>query len=265
MRVGFGQFEPIIGDYGRNSEAIRSICADCARHDLLVFPELAVTGYDFPDKSAVEACAEPFETGPTSNLVRELSAEHSMTIVMGYAERDSDVLYNSAILCTPDGTLTNYRKLHLFSRETLFFTPGDAPPPVVDTPVGRVGIMICFDWIFPETARLLALDGAQIIAHPSNLVLDLCQQSMFCRSVENRVFTITANRIGTETSGGRTLHFTGASQVVSPRGEYLLTAPKAEDSSGGVEIDPTDADDKTITEFNSLWDDRRTTMYEGLL
>lgn len=126
-------------------------------------------------------------------------------------------------------------------------------------------MMICFDWIFPETARSLALQGAQIIAHPSNLVLQYCQRAMYARSVENRVFTITANRIGTEERAGRTLTFTGASQVLNPRGDTLVSAPGDEEHVGVAEADLTHADDKHITEYNDLMAQRRPDMYQGLL
>jgi predicted amidohydrolase len=125
-------------------------------------------------------------------------------------------------------------------------------------------MMICFDWVFPETARCLALEGAQIIAHPSNLVLEWCQRAMFARSVENRVFTVTANRIGTEDRAGRKLTFTGASQIVSPSGEYLVRAPGTEEHVAVAELDPAEADDKHVTELNDLWQDRRPELYRRL-
>ena len=125
--------------------------------------------------------------------------------------------------------------------------------------------MICFDWFFPEVARLLALEGAQVIAHPSNLVLPYCQRAMYCRSVENCVFTVTANRIGTESDAGRTLRFTGASQVLNPAGECLVQAPEYAEHIGLVDVDLDTADNKAITEHNDLWRDRRVDLYAGLL
>ncbi len=169
------------------------------------------------------------------------------------------------MLATPDGALHNYRKLHLFSREKELFVPGDAEPPVVETPAGRVGLMICFDWFYPETARILALKRAQIIAHPSNLVLQYCQRAAFCRCLENAVFLVTANRIGRESRAGRELTFTGASQVVDPRGETLVAAPSAVEHVGLVPIDPALADDKHITEYNDRIRDRRPEYYGALI
>ena len=168
------------------------------------------------------------------------------------------------MIALPDGALTNYRKLHLFSRETELFEPGDAEPPVIETPAGRVGMMICFDWLFPETARILALKGAQIIAHPSNLVLDYCQRAMYCRCIENAVFIITANRIGTEDRAGRSLTFTGASQILDTEGATLASAPPDAESIEIVEIDPWRADEKRITEYNDRLKDRRSELYGTL-
>ncbi|MBD3167349.1 beta-ureidopropionase, partial [bacterium] len=122
-----------------------------------------------------------------------------------------------------------------------------------------------FDWVYPETARLLAMEGAQIIAHPSNLVLQYCQQAMFARSVENRVFTITSNRIGTEDRAERVLTFTGASQVMNPRGERLIDAPTDSEHIGLAKVNPFDADDKKMTDYNHLFAGRRTDVYGPLV
>ena len=262
--VGYAQMRPEFGHYEANRATLERMAAEGCRADLLVFPELALTGYDFKDAAEARAMAEAFGEGPTAETLKALAQRHQTSIVLGYPEETPENTFNSCLLALPDGRLFNYRKIHLFSRETRLFTPGDAPPPVIDTPAGRVGLMICFDWIFPETARSLALAGAQIIAHPSNLVLDYCQRAMYARSVENRVFTITANRIGSEDRAGRSLTFTGASQVLGPTGTRLVNGPETEEHLGLADVDPADADDKAITEYNDLLDDRRTDLYRGL-
>jgi len=119
-----------------------------------------------------------------------------------------------------------------------------------------------FDWYFPEAARTLALRGAQIIAHPANLVLPHCQTAMVTRCLENRVFAVTTNRYGTEAlPDGRSLTFTGASQVMDARGVRLCQAPVAGDAVLLAEIDPTLADDKRVTPRNDLFADRRPEFY----
>ena len=138
--------------------------------------------------------------GLTFKMINEWTKKHSSFIVYGFAEQ-ADKIYNSAALVGPDGIVGIYRKVHLFDRENLFFTPGNLGFPVFYLPFGKIGIMICFDWIYPESARSLAIKGAQLIAHPANLVLPDCPDAMVTRCLENRVFTATADRVGEEKEG----------------------------------------------------------------
>ncbi len=260
--VGFAQFEPLYAEPAANRDTMSEIAESAGQFDLLVFPELAATGYELRDVVHARNIAEPFQEGATSEWARALAVESRGAIVVGYAEKADGVAYNSCVLALPNGAVHNYRKIHLFSREKELFAPGDAPPPVIDTPAGSIGLMICFDWFFPEMARTLALQGAQIIAHPSNLVLPYCQRAMYCRSVENRVFTITANRIGTENQAGRALTFTGQSQILDPDGNTLASAPADAPRSTLVTIDPELAHNKSINEYNNLTNDRRPSLYD---
>ena len=264
MRAGYLQWPVVFGDFDANAARVRALVAQTAPCDLLVLPELCFSGYDFLDAEEARAHAEPGGEGPAAALLRELAREYDTTLVAGYAERTEAGCYNACYCVQPDGGLTNYRKIHLFNRERELFFPGDAPPPVVQTPHARIGLMICFDWFFPETARSLALRGAQILAHPSNLVLPWCQRAMFARCVENRVFAITANRTGTETRAGRELTFTGGSQVLSQRGDTLSAAADTVEAAGVAEITPAEADDKSIAGINDLFRDRRPELYPGL-
>ncbi|MDW7682147.1 MAG: nitrilase-related carbon-nitrogen hydrolase, partial [bacterium] len=130
-------------------------------------------------------------------------------------------------------------------------------------PIGqaKIGVMICFDWIFPEASRTLAKLGADIICHPSNLVLPYCQNAMVTRCLENRVFAITANRIGTEKRGGEKLSFTGASQITAYNGEILHRCDRDNEQLVVIEIDPILARNKTITQNNNIFDDLRPEFY----
>lgn len=262
--IGFAQFHPQFGEMDKNIETIKRLASEACNADLLVFPELALTGYELKDAAEAQAFAEPFGEGPTAETLREIAATHNTTVIIGYPELSGGKVYNACLMAMPDGAIHNYRKIHLFSREKELFEPGDAPPFVVDTPAGRIGMMICFDWFFPETARMLAISGAQIIVHPSNLVLQYCQRSMYARSVENRVFTITANRIGTEDRVGRSMTFTGASQVLDTQGNTLAQAPDDAEHIGLAEVDITDADKKVLNEYNHLLNDRRPDLYTDL-
>lgn len=264
INAAYLQYKVAFGDHAANAATVRRLLADAPEFDLLVLPELAFSGYDFRDRDELRALAEPFHDGPTASLLRELAHKRNAVIVAGYAERANEGCYNSAMLVRPDGTAHNYRKIHLFNREQDVFLPGDTPPTVVDTSAGRIGMMICFDWFFPETARCLALAGVQIIAHPSNLVLPWCQRAMFARSLENGVFTITANRIGTEARTDRTLTFTGGSQILNVKGEPLASAPVDREMLAQATLDPAEADDKSIAGRNDLFGNRRPEMYSGL-
>ncbi|HAP67080.1 MAG TPA: acyltransferase, partial [Nitrospinae bacterium] len=129
-----------------------------------------------------------------------------------------------------------------------------------------IGMMICFDWLFPEVARILSLKGADIICHPSNLVLPHCPQAMITRCIENRVFVITANRVGVEERiKGRRLKFIGQSEIVSPDGKILYRASANKEEIGIVDIDPKMARNKNITPLNNIFKDRRKDLYKPLL
>jgi predicted amidohydrolase len=125
--------------------------------------------------------------------------------------------------------------------------------------------MVCFDWIMPEVARSLALKGAGILAHPANLVLPWGQQAMKIRCIENRVFGITANRIGTERRGTLNLTFTGGSQIVSPSGEVLVSAGDRSESLKVIEIEAEQALDKHVTPSNDIFADRFPGIYRQII
>jgi predicted amidohydrolase len=263
MRVGYFQFDPVFGEILRNLDLVTARL-EAVDADLIVLPELFATGYQFVSKEEVLRLAEPVPDGATTKRLGDIARRRGFTIVAGLPERAGAHCYNSAVVVGPRGFIGCYRKTHLFFEETLFFAPGDTGFHVWDVGIAKVGVMICFDWFYPEAARTLALLGADIIAHPSNLVLPHCPDSMVTRCLENRVFSVTANRIGSEARGGKDrLTFIGMSEIVSPRGRILYrAAPEAEDLSI-VEIDPTEARTKTLNSYNDLLRDRRPTLYGG--
>jgi len=264
LKIGFVQFCPIFGKKEENlRKAEKLILKEEA--DLLVLPELFNTGYIFADKEELKSLAEKIPEGETSRFLLELSRQRKMSLVFGIAEKNGDKLYNSAVLLTPEGVKGIYRKLHLFDQEKFLFDPGENEPEVFDDGKAKIGMMVCFDWLFPEAARVLALKGAEIICHPSNLVLTYAQEAMRIRSLENRVFTITCNRTGEESRAGRKLSFTGRSQITDPRGNILLRASQDRNEVGIVEINPLLARDKKFTENNFIFDDRMPEFYKRLL
>ncbi len=262
IRVGFYQFCPVFGDKRANLQKIAETL-EKTEADLMVLPELCTTGYLFTAQDEVNELAEPVP-GPTTLFLEDLTRRKHCWLVLGMAERDelSKKCYNSAVLIGPEGHKATYRKAHLFLEEKLYFAPGDTPFRVYDLGIAKVGMLVCFDHFFPEATRALALQGAQIICHPSNLVLpDKGQQITRVRAIENRIFWVLANRYGTEERQGKKLLFTGASQLVAPNGDIVAQAPSDGESVQVVQISPAQADDKKVTAMNDLFTDRRPEMY----
>jgi len=261
MQIGIYQNNPEFGEIQRNLEhAISKL--DAIRADLIVLPELFATGYQFTSLEEVKKLAEEIPAGQTCDAFIRYANSKNMNIVFGIAERDGDKLFNSAVLIGSDGYIGRYRKSHLFYEEKLFFSPGDTGFNVYDIGTARLGIMICYDWWFPEAARTLALKGADIICHPANLVLSGCQKAMVTRSLENAVYSVTANRIGAEARNGKEeLRFTGNSQVTDPEGQVILVLESNKERIEVVDIDIEKARDKSITKLNDRFLDRRPDMY----
>ena len=261
MRVGFYQYRPQFGEVAKNLDTVEA-ALEQAEADLIVLPELFASGYQFVSQDEVRQLTEPVPDGPTTHRLVEIAKRRRMVIVAGLPERAGAACYNSAIAVGPSGLIGCYRKTHLFFEETLFFAPGDTGFQVWDIGPAKIGVMICFDWYYPEAARTLALKGADIICHPSNLVLPNCPDSMPVRCLENRVFAVTCNRTGTETRGGKDpLIFIGNSEVVAPRGTILHRAPRDKEELCIVEIDPAEARNKALTPYNDLLRDRRESLY----
>lgn len=264
MRVGFVQFEPKFSEVDRNIETAERLI-DAADADLLVLPELFNTGYVFSSKEEVVTLSEETPKGKTTQALMRIAKNKDVFLVAGLAEKSGDKYYNSAVIVSPHGYLGTYRKVHLFFEEKLWFDPGDGELPVYDMGNYKFGVMICFDWIFPEAMRVLSLKGAHIICHSANLVLPFCQDAMKTRCLENRVYAITANRTGTESRNRRSLTFTGKSQVTAPKADVLYQAGGESEEVGIVDVDLDMAADKQLNEYNNLFEDRRPEFYSHLL
>ncbi|WP_412067654.1 nitrilase-related carbon-nitrogen hydrolase [Rubrivirga sp. IMCC43871] len=264
MIVSCVQTDPVKGETETNLRAVEPqvLGADA---DLVVLPELFATGYFFDSTEQAAALAEPVD-GPTVRRLEAWAQQSGTTIVAGLAERDGDAIYNSAVVVAPNGLLGTYRKTHLYYEETQHFTPG-ADGFEVWTVTDRrrrsyrLGVMVCFDWFFPESTRTLALEGADIIAHPSNLVLPHCPSAMPIRALENGVFTATANRVGTESNGRESLTFIGQSLICSPRAEVLASAPDHGASVVHADLDPHEARTTALNPYNDRVGDRRPDLY----
>jgi len=250
VRVGFIQMNPKLLRVEKNVDrALRLL--ERARADLMVLPELFNTGYNFSNRNDVKKVAERIPGGYTSQKLLELSRDRNMTVVAGIAERRGTSFYNSALVAR-HGRAFTYRKVHLFFKEKKFFKPGNE-----FKVFGDLGVMICFDWFFPEAARTLMLKGAKIIAHPSNLVLPFCPHAMRTRCIENRVFAVTADRIGRE----REFKYIGRSEIVDTKGRILYCASSNREEVVVREVDLREAADKRMTAMNDVILDRKPKAY----
>lgn len=251
MRVGFVQMDSQLMDIEGNVDRALGLL-ERVDADLMVLPELFNTGYNFSKRSQVEKVAERSPEGFTTQKLLEFSKAKRVMIVAGIAERKGGSIYNSAIVLNQK-YLGTYRKVHLFWNEKKFFKPGRE-----FKVYGDVGVMVCFDWYFPESMRTLMLRGARIVAHPSNLVLSHCPDSMRTRCLENRAFAVTADRIGRE----RGLKYIGRSQIVTPKGRVLYRASSNREEVIVREVDLNEASNKKVTELNDIIRDRQPSAYE---
>ena len=249
MKLGFVQMNPILLDVeGNIDKAFRLI--GTKRADLFVLPELFNTGYNFRNRRELARVAESVPDGHTTQALKDFSKQGGM-IVAGIAESKGSSLYNSAVIVKDGKYLGTYRKVHLFYNEKKFFRSG-----AEFRVFGKVGVMVCFDWYFPESARSLMLMGADIIAHPSNLVLPSCPEAMKIRALENRVFTVTADRVGEE----RRLRYIGQSEIVDPLGRIVYRASKTKEECVVRKVDLSMVR-KAVTSKNNLLRDRKPGAY----
>jgi len=258
MKVGFLQFNPLFGNKQENFKTVEKLFTD-VKADIMVLPELFSTGYAFLNKDELASLAEPAD-GTTAHFIQKLSGRTRCAIAYGFAERAGDVYYNSMSFITPSRTRATYRKSHLFYEERFLFQPGDTGFHVHEYNGVKCGMLICWDWIYPEATRTLALKGAQIILQSANLVTPYCPDAMKTRAVENRLFIITADRAGDEKRDGKDFHFIGMSQVVAPDGDTLIRVGEGT-CVKIVDIDPDRALNKKMNAHNDLFADRRPDLY----
>lgn len=262
MRVGFLQLRPKFGAVKSNVHRAVTLLGKVS-DATIVLPELFNTGYLFKNEEELAKLAEPVPDGYTTREIKKIAVKRNLHVIFGIAQRYARKHYNASVHVSPKGKATVYQKVHLFDREKLFFQRGKSFT-VVKTDEARLGMLICFDWIFPEASRVLALRGAHILCHSANLVLPWAQEAMKTRCIENQVFAITANRIGTERRGTLNLTFTGGSQILNPRGEVLASAGDRSESLKVVEINVAEAENKNVTPNNDIIADRVHSLYKPI-
>ncbi len=266
MRVGLAQFGAT-SDKAANLARALEVAAEAGRRgaDLLVFPEVYM--YRRPADSTIPPAetAEDLD-GPFLSAVTRAAAEHQLHLVMGMAERapgESYRAYNTAVLISPTGKrLAVYRKVHLYDafkgEESLRIVPGTEPPPVVDTPLGRIGLQICYDVRFPEWSRLLAMQGAEYIVMPTSWVSGPMKAEHWitlvrARAIENTCWMITADQVLPDRIG--------RSLVVDPMGVIVADGGE-EPGLVVVDIDPDRL--RRVREKNPALTHRRPDLYEAL-
>jgi len=260
IKVAFIQFAPVLDDLNTTINNLEPLIKNVSNANLVVLPELANSGYNFKNKEQAFKTAESTESGIFTNFLIEKCKQHNFHIVSGINEIENGKLFNSAILVNSDGCIGKYRKIHLFLNEKKYFHYGNELP-VFDLGFCKIGILICFDHLFPEPWRILALKGAQIICHPSNLVTNLSFKTLPAHALMNKIFIITANRIGCEEG----LTFTGKSRIIDPLGERICQASVNKKETTIIEIDPNKADDKIVNSMNHIFKDRKLKVYTKYL
>ncbi len=258
-----------LADKRHNLEKIRDGLRQAHRNGarLVIFPECALSGYCYESKEEAWPHAETLP-GPAVEAVAVDCRELGIWCIFGLLERAGSHLFNAAALVGPPGLFASYRKIHLpFLGVDRFVTPGDRPFAVHDLGGLRVGINICYDGSFPESARVLTLLGADLVVLPTNWPTGATTTVKYlvqARAMENHIFFAGINRVGEE----RGFHFIGQSRLVDCNGE-LLAAAGAGPETVYAEIDPTVARNKRLIKVPGKYEldrlaDRRPEMYGPL-
>lgn len=261
-KVAAVQFEPTMFEKERNIERLLELCeqAAAAGAKLIVTPEMGTTGYCWFDRAEVAPFVEKV-AGPTTNRFAVLARKHDCYIVVGMPEVDEDGIYfNTAVLIGPDGVVGRHRKTHPYISEPKWAAPGDLHNQVFETSIGRIALLICMDIHFVETARLMALGGADVICHISNWLAERTPAPYWIsRAFENGCYIIESNRWGLE----RTVQFSGGSCVIAPDGRVIAVLDKGD----GILLSEVDLDAARARRVlgEPVFTQRRPELYPELL
>lgn len=266
-KIAAVQMDCTIADNGANLTMIRARLNEAAGNGarLIIFPECILPGYCYESKEEAWPYAEPV-SGPSIQAVAEDCAKLGVHAVVGLLESAGDRLFNACTLIGPKGVVANYRKIHLpFLGVDRFTSPGDAPFAVHDIGGLRVGMNICYDGSFPESARCLMLLGADLIVLPTNWptgALTTARTLIPARALENHVYYAAVNRVGIE----RGFRFIGMSRILGCAGEFLAVSENDEPAILYADIDPERARNKHLVNMPGKYElhrlrDRRPAMY----
>jgi predicted amidohydrolase len=272
LRVAAIQTEPVMGDKDSNNARALELLNRAADDgvEVMVLPELGNSGYMFNTRSEVWELAEEIPNGPTVSLWMQLARERNIYICGGVCERDGNSTYNTAALVGPEGFIGKYRKIHLWDEEKLFFEPGNLGLNVFNLPFGRVGIMICYDGWHPEVARILKLQGADVILDPTCWVLvpgivnpdnPVSAYVHMAAAHVNNLFIVCADRCGVE----RGCAFLGRSCICGPAGFVAGPGPIDQEEIVVADINLSASRYHQWTALANPFADRRTDLFDRLL
>ena len=236
---------------------------------LTVFPECALTGYCFDSLDEARPHAEPIP-GPSTEKMAQACQRLGCHVVYGLLESDGTRLFNACVLVGPQGVVGSYRKVHLpFLGVDRFTTPGDRPFAVHIAGGIRIGMNICYDGSFPEAARVMTLEGADLIVLPTNWPPGsecMASCAVNTRAMENHIYYLAVNRVGTE----RGFRFIGMSKICGPGGSVLAEALHENEALLYAQVDVDKARNKHLVRVPKLHEidrikDRRPEMYGRLL
>ena len=270
IKIAAVQMDLKIMRNGENLERILLETRAAAKNsaNLIVFPECVLSGYVFSSREEAIPFAESIP-GVSTERLAACCQELGVHVVYGLLERDGDKCYNSTVLVGPKGLIGKYRKIHLpFLGVDRFTDAGNSPFQVFETPIGNIGIHICYDCNFPESARIMALLGADIITLPTNWPVGrerVVNYVVNARAYENRIHLVAANRAGSE----RGTRFMGRSKIVGASGDTLAEASGSDEETIYAEVSLAEARQKHIVikagEFEvDFIHDRRPELYGEL-
>jgi predicted amidohydrolase len=248
------------------TDAVRNAARSGAR--LVVLPELVTSGYVFDSADEARSVAVPPDHPIFDDWSRTI-AEVDGVVVGGFAELGDDgLVYNSAAVVDKTGVIAVYRKTHLWDREKLVFEPGAAVPPVVESSLGPLGVVICYDLEFPELTRSLALRGAELIAVPTNWPRESVPAGervpevtvAMAAAYTNHVGIVCCDRSGRE----RGQDWNEASSIIDSHGWVIAAAGRGEITIS-AELDPTASRDKSLTQLANAFGDRRPELYGAVV
>ena len=260
------EFNPCLNNLEANVEKLLEVVTEAAKNGskLIVTPEMATTGYHYKNRQAISSYADTIP-GKTTSYFEEVAREYQTHIVIGMAEYDESdgLFYNSAALIGPAGFIGKYRKIHQWATENSWASWGDRGVPVFKTEIGNISMIICFDANYFESARIAALNGAEILCYPTNSTGGALSMLQSWAEM-NGLYILGANRSNSEND----YHMIGASVIWSPLGEKLAETPYIEESQPKdeptilySEIDPKLFKNPAKTRLN----ERKPSLYSDLL